>query len=93
MLKDLHVKHQGPILLYCDNLAALHIVANSVYHEQTKHIELDCHFIIEKIQQGVLQAMHVSTQNQLADLLTKSSHPGQFRYWARWEYTTYTLHL
>lgn len=73
------IKHQGLALLYCDNQATLYIVANLVYHERTKHIELDCHFVREKLQDGVLKIMHVTSQNQLADLLTKALHPGQFR--------------
>ena len=79
MLRDLHVTHQGPALLYYDNQAALHIVANPVYHERSKHIELVCHFMRERIQLGVLKTMHVSTQNQLVDLLTKALHPTRFR--------------
>lgn len=47
--EDFEIKHQGAVLLYCDNQAALHIAANSLYHERTKHIELDCHFVREKL--------------------------------------------
>ena len=77
LLKDLLVAHQDPPLLYCDNEAVLHITANPVYHECTKHIEIDCHFARERIQANVLKTMHVSTQNQLADLFTKTLHPTQ----------------
>lgn len=79
LLKDLGVEQEGPALLYCDNQAALHIAANQVYHERTKHIKLDCHFVREKIQNGQLKTMHVASQNQLADLLTKALHPNQFQ--------------
>lgn len=75
LLKNLRVEHSCPALLYCDNEATLHIAANSVYRKQTKHIELNCHFIRKKIQEGIIKTMHVSTYNQLADLLTKALHP------------------
>lgn len=49
LLGELKIKQDKKAVLYCDNQAALHIAANSVFHERTKHIELDCHFIREKI--------------------------------------------
>lgn len=78
LLKDLHESHEEPALLYCDNQAGLHIAANSMYHERTKHIELDCHFIREKVLDGSLKTMHVSSVNQLADILMKPLHSRQF---------------
>ena len=43
LLRDLEVLHREPTLLYCDNKVVLHIVANPVFHESTRHIEMDCH--------------------------------------------------
>ncbi|XP_042983374.1 uncharacterized mitochondrial protein AtMg00810-like [Carya illinoinensis] len=45
LLKDLHVPHSHPVLLFCDNQAALQIAANLVFHEKTKHIDIDYHVV------------------------------------------------
>lgn len=49
LLNDLNVPDREPARLFCDNQAALHIVANLVYHERIKYIELDCHTVCERI--------------------------------------------
>lgn len=55
LLQELHIKVQLPMELYCDNKAAQQITANPMFHERTKHIEIDCHFIREKLQDGLIK--------------------------------------
>ncbi|KAK0589611.1 hypothetical protein LWI29_016288 [Acer saccharum] len=71
LLRDLGLSQQESALLYCDNKAALHIAANPVFHERTRHIEMDCHYIKDKIQDGSVVTRHVGSAHQLADVLTK----------------------
>ncbi|XP_060974264.1 uncharacterized mitochondrial protein AtMg00810-like [Cannabis sativa] len=72
LLKDLQIPQPTPAFIYCDNQSAIHIANNPTFHERTKHIELDCHFVREKIAQSVIRLIPVSSNLQLADAFTKA---------------------
>jgi len=72
LLQDFKVPFEQPSLLYCDNDSARYIAANPVFHERTKHIEIDCHVIREKLKKGFIHLLPISTTEQLVDIYTKS---------------------
>ncbi|CAL1406372.1 unnamed protein product [Linum trigynum] len=71
LLAELTVQVPLPISIYCDNRSAIHIAENPVFHERTKHIEIDMHVTRERIKSGLIKLEHVGTTSQLADLFTK----------------------
>ncbi|KAJ7969877.1 Retrovirus-related Pol polyprotein from transposon TNT 1-94 [Quillaja saponaria] len=71
LMEDLRLTVEKPILLYCDNIVAINIAHNPVQHDRTKHIEIDRHFIKEKLDSKLICIPFVRSVNQLADVFTK----------------------
>jgi len=80
LLQELHFSKIGTMSIICDNQAAPHIAFNPVFHERTKHIEIDCHFIREKIMSGEIATSFVSSNDQLTYIFTKSLREPRITY-------------
>ena len=71
-LEDLGISSPFPMPINCDNQDAIFIAGNSTFHERTKHIEIDFHYIRNKVMSGVICTPHVTSSHQFADVFTKS---------------------
>ncbi|KAB2625402.1 hypothetical protein D8674_017062 [Pyrus ussuriensis x Pyrus communis] len=71
LLHELGVTTQFSVYLHCDNLSTTYMAANPVFHARTRHIELDYHFVCEKVALGSHEVRFVPSVDQPADLLTK----------------------
>lgn len=80
LLGELDVTLEGPINVFCDSKSAIQIATNPVFHERTKYINIDCHFIREKVQLGLVKLLYVPTNEQQADILTKGLGVSQHTY-------------
>ena len=70
LLNDFNIKISFAVV-YCDNKAVIHIATNPTYHERTKHLEIDMHYVREQVDKGALKLIHVRKHHQLADVFTK----------------------
>uniref|UniRef100_A0A0V0HRA1 Putative ovule protein n=1 Tax=Solanum chacoense TaxID=4108 RepID=A0A0V0HRA1_SOLCH len=71
LLLELHCPIKKATLVYCDNVSAIYLSGNPVQHQRTKHIEMDIHFVREKVARGEVRVLHVPSRYQIADIFTK----------------------
>ena len=71
MLQELHIPLSKATVVYCDNVSAVYMTANLVHHRRKKHIEIDIHFVREKVALGEVRVLHVPSSHQFADIITK----------------------
>ena len=80
LLQELSYGKDEQMKLICDNQGVSHISSNPVFHERTKHIEVDCHFIREKIASRCMTTSFVNSNDELADIFTKSLRGLRIKY-------------
>jgi hypothetical protein len=71
LLQELHQPLPSASLVYCDNVSAVYLSTNPIQHQRTKHVEIDLHFVRERVALGAVRVLHVPTTSQFADVFTK----------------------
>ncbi|XP_021753820.1 uncharacterized protein LOC110719224 [Chenopodium quinoa] len=71
LLLELRCPIRKATVVYCDNVSAVYLTSNPVQHQRTKHIEMDIHFVREKVSRGQVRVLHVPSRYQIADIFTK----------------------
>lgn len=71
LMLELHLKINKASVVYCDNISSVYLANNPVKHQRTKHVELDIHFVREKVAIGEVKVFHVPSSLQYADIFTK----------------------
>jgi hypothetical protein len=71
LLHELYNPLQRATLVYCDNISVVYLSTNPVQHQCTKHVEIDLHFVRERVAAGVVRVLSVPTTLQFADIFTK----------------------
>ncbi|KAI0525247.1 hypothetical protein KFK09_004640 [Dendrobium nobile] len=75
---DFNIPQPSPTTIHCDNTSAIAIAKNPVFHNRTKHIEIDYYFIRQHISSKAIQLVHIPSKDQIADILTKSFSTTRF---------------
>jgi len=78
LLTDLQIPSASAPIIWCDNLGATYLSANLVFHAGTKYVEVDYHFVRDRVVKKKIQIRFISSQDQLADVFTKSLPTSSF---------------
>ncbi|KAG7600292.1 GAG-pre-integrase domain [Arabidopsis suecica] len=71
LLLEMKIPLPRATIVYCDNISAIYLSSNPVQHQRTKHVEIDIHFVREKVAIGHVRVLHVPSAQQFADVFTK----------------------
>ena len=71
LLHELHRPLHTATLVFCDNISAVYMACNPVQHRRMKHIEIEIHFVHEKVYLGLTRVLHVPSSHQFPDIMTK----------------------
>ena len=78
---DLGIKlDPNPSVIWCDNIGATTLAYNMLFHARTKHIEVDVHFIGEKVADKDVEVRHIPSEDQITDVFTKALYVPQSVY-------------
>jgi hypothetical protein len=80
LIQELSVSLPSSPIIYCDNVRATQLSSNPIFHSRMKHVAVDYHFICDQVQSGRLRVAHVSSADQLANILTKPLPTSQFQF-------------
>jgi len=80
LLCDIHIPLHIPPLIHCDNISVISLASNPVFHSRMKHLQIDYHFVRERVIKGDLLVQHVSSADQFADILTKGLSISLFKH-------------
>ena len=78
LLEDFSITYTDPFPMHCDNQATIHIASNPVFHEWTKHIEVDCYFVRNVVTSKKICTPFTPSKDQVADMFTKALKKDDF---------------
>ena len=83
LLTILFFQIQGPTMIHCDNHSCIQMLVNLVFHDKTKHIEIQYHYIRDMVHKGVVELQYVLIDDLTINILTKPLLRIKFDYFHR----------